>query len=370
MKSQGQGRRLLFLDLLVPEPDRHASSVRAAQLLALLVGWGWQIDFLAVAQDQVPVDPRALENLGVTLLPWLPDGALEAFVGRILPRYDVVYMAWTLTARRLLPVLEAAAERPPLIFDTHDVNHRREFREARLSGNARTLARSLRTKENELRAIRVADVALTITDADRDYLRPLVPQAAIHTVEMWAEPRDLPRRPEPATLLFIGNMGAPHNHDCAIFLVQEVMPLLRPHLPALRLVLVGQEPHRLVRNLAAPDVEIAGWVADLDDWLARASLLLAPLRFGSGLKGKMLQAMANGLPIVASAIAAEGMPLRNEQDVLLAEGPVAIASAVRRLLADRSLGARLAEGARDTLLRHYGRDRIAAQLAQAIEAIR
>lgn len=364
----GHGRRILFIDLLAPEPDRHASSVRAAQLLALLTAWGWRVDFLPTAQPASHRAAQVLAELGVALLPCQPEGALGGFLAAILPRYDLLYVAWTPSARRVLSVLEQSA-RPPLLFDTHDVNHRREFRQARLNGNARTLKRALRTKEAELATIKAASATLAITDSDRDFLRALVPSARLYTVEMWAEPYALERRPDPATLLFIGNMGAPHNHDSVLFLANEIMPLLRQRCPGVRLLVAGQSPHEEVLAVAAPDLEVLGWVPDLDPLLARASLLVAPLRFGSGLKGKMLQAMAAGLPIVASSIAAEGMPLHDGRDVLLADDAAAVAAAIARLLANPAEGLRLSAAARQTLLSHYGRERIAAQFAAALAAV-
>lgn len=365
--TRGLGRRLLFIDLLAPEPDRHACSVRAVQLLTLLADWGWRVDFLPTAQPAARRAARLLADLGVALLPGPRQGDQESCIAGLLPRYDLVYAAWTANARRILPLL--GQQRPPLLFDTHDVNHLREFREARLKGNARTLERALRTKQTELAAIRSASITLAITDTDRAFLQALVPTARIHTVEMWADPRALARRPEPATLLFVGNMGAAHNHDCVLYLANEVMPLLRPRIPGVRLVVAGQMPHAEVRAVAGPDVEVLGWVPDLDPLLARASLMVAPLRFGSGLKGKMLQAMAAGLPIVASSIAAEGMPLRHGHDVLLAEDAAATAEGVCRLLGDPAAGRRLATAAGQTLVQHYGRARIAAQFAAALEAV-
>lgn len=364
----GQGRRVLFIDLQRPEPDRHASSLRASQLLTLLRDWQWQVDFLALVNTEPPGSTAVLDRLGVRLLPWLPTGAAEDFVAAEAAGYDLIYVAWTHAARRMLEPARRAAPAVPLIFDTHDVNHRREFREARISGNARTLARALVTKQNELAAVRRADVVLAITPADRDYLRDLVPEARIHTVEMWTEPQAVERAPEPALLLFVGNMGAPHNHDCVRYLATEVMPLLRQALPGATLLVAGQDVHPSLRELAAPDIVFAGWVPDLAPLLRRATLFLAPLRFGSGLKGKMLQAMACGLPIVASDIAAEGMPLVDGEDYLRVADPAGTVAAVRRLIADPGEGRRLAAHARATLARHYTRPAVEAQFSAALRA--
>lgn len=369
MSEQGRGRRALFLDLLVPEPDRHASSVRVAQLLTLMREWGWRVDFLNCAPSDPPASTGLLDRLGVRLLPAMDMATIARHLAAHAADYALVYIAWVSVARRLMGVVRQAAPGKALLYDTHDVNHLREYRQARVNGNARTLARALRTRNSERAALLAADASLAITAADAAILGELAPAARLFTVGMWAEPDPVRRRPEPATLLFVGNMGAPHNHDCARFLAHEVLPLLRPGLPALCLVLAGPDHNELSQGVAGQDITITGWLADLRPQFERASLFVAPLRFGSGLKGKMLQAMAYGLPIVASRIAAEGMPLRDGHDFLLADTAAEVADAVRRLLADPAAAQALATAALRTLEEHYGRDLVAAQFARAVAAI-
>jgi glycosyltransferase involved in cell wall biosynthesis len=369
VSAQGRGRRVLFLDLLIPEPDRHASSLRAAQLLTLLRDWDWQVDFLNAMPSEPPARSDTLDRLGARLL---PGGSLEAAERHIRAEgaaYDLIYLAWVRLSRPLLPVIREAAPGRPVLYDSLDVNYLREYREARLTGNARTLARALRTRESERAALLDAEASLAITPADARLLAELAPGARLFTVGMWSEPDPVERRPEPATLLFVGNMGAPHNHDCALFTMREIMPLLRPRVPGLKLILAGPDHNDIRRKIDGPDIVLTGWQADLRPLFERATLFLAPLRFGSGLKGKMLQAMARGLPIVASAIAAEGMPLRDGRDCLMANDAAAAAAAVERLLADPAQGRTLAAEAMATLRRHYGRESVERPFAEALASI-
>ena len=369
MSEAGRGRRVLFLDLLIPEPDRHASSLRSVQLLTLLRDWGWQVDFLHAAVSEPPAGADALERLGVRALPSGTLEAIEAYVRDAAAGYDLIYLAWVRLSRPLLPVIRQAAPGRPVLYDSLDVNYLREYREARLTGNARTLARALRTKESERAVLLDAEASLAITPADARVLRALAPDARLFTVGMWTDPDPVERRPEPASLLFVGNLGAPHNHDCALYMMREVMPLLRPRVADLKLVLAGPDHNDIRRKIDGPDILLTGWQADLRPLFERATLFLAPLRFGSGLKGKMLQAMAHGLPIVASAIAAEGMPLVEGRDFLLADSAPAAAAAVERLLADPGLGRELAARAMETLRQHYGRESVERPFAEALASI-
>src|SRR5690606_10015024 len=120
--------------------------------------------------------------------------------------------------------------------------------------------------------------------------------------------------------------------------------------------------------LAGPGIAVPGWIADLTPLYRDAGIFVAPLRFGSGLKGKMLTAMALAMPIVASSIAAEGIGLVDGVDYLCADTAADTAAAVLQLLGDPARAQRLGLSAQDRLVSRFGRERVAAQLAEALSA--
>ena len=366
--------RLLFLDVLAPQPNRHASSVRSAQLVELLVERGFAVDFAPLVPPQAKEQAAVMRALGATPLPWRDEDAQRAFLAAQARDYDVILLAWTMVARRFIDAARAAAPQARIVFDTHDVNHIREYREARAHGDRTQLQRALLTRANEAHAMQVADVTLAITEADAETLRALVPSAQVAVVTMWWEPvlpppgTAPPGTPPPGTpqLLYVGHFGATHNIDAARLLAHDIMPRIHAVRPEVRLTLAGSDPPEMVRELAAPRIAVPGWTRDLTPLFAAAEVFVAPLRFGSGLKGKMLQAMAHGVPIVASRFAAEGIGLADGQDYLAADTPAQTAAAVLRLLDDRALAQRLGRNARALLVARYGRAAVAAQLASAL----
>jgi glycosyltransferase involved in cell wall biosynthesis len=364
--------RLLFLDIQAPQPDRHASSVRSAQLVELLIERGFAVDFAPLMAPRARDQAALMRRLGATPLPWCDENGRRAFLAARARDYEVILLAWTMVARRFIDVARAAAPGARLIFDTHDVNHIREYREARTSGDRSLLRRALATRADEAHAMTVADTTLAITAADADTLRLLVPTARVDIVSMWRAPvaREPEARRRPPRILYVGHYGATHNIDAALVLAQDILPKVRAARPDAVLTLAGSDPPALVQDLAAPDIAVPGWVEDLGPLYAGASLFAAPLRFGSGLKGKMLDAMAHGLPIVASRIAAEGIGLTDGVDYLAADTADESATAILRVLADPELGRRLGRCARALLVQRYGRASVAAQLASALAAPR
>ena len=117
-----------------------------------------------------------------------------------------------------------------------------------------------------------------------------------------------PARAPESRLMFLGNLSVPHNADAAVFAAREVLPELRRTHPNAVLWLVGATPRRDVRALAGlPGVTVTGSVPDLAPLFAAAHIMLAPLRFSSGIQNKVLEAMAAGLPVVTTPSAAAGI---------------------------------------------------------------
>lgn len=358
--------RALYLDILAPMPDRHASSVRTHQLLGLLRERDISIDFAPLMPPERRQQVEVLRALGINPLPWLDETDRTGFLVEHAREYDIAVCAWTSVARRFMGTIRQAAPGAFVIFDSNDVNHVREYREARLTGNQHTMRRALNSRAHEVAALRTADCTLAVTEADAVVLRALDPAARVAVVTMWCEPVEMAGSPSP-NVLFLGHYGAAHNHDAALYLAQDIWPIVRVQHPQARLVLAGSDPSPEIFALAAPDIAVPGWTADLLQLFATAGVFAAPLRFGSGIKGKMLQAMAHGIPITASTVAAEGIGLTDGRDYLRADSADAAASAIARLLSDVKFSQALAGNARALLRDQYARTVVSAQLDRVLD---
>lgn len=165
---------------------------------------------------------------------------------------------------------------------------------------------------------------------------------------------DVARLPDPEPLvMFLGNLSVPHNIDAARFAAEEVWPRLRAARPGARLVLAGASPVPAVRRLAAADVEVPGSVPDLRALWARAHVLLAPLRFSTGIQNKVLEAMAAGVPVVTTPPVIDGIGARGDEHALLATDAAGLAQAVERTLADPEAAAERCRRARAHVREHF-----------------
>ena len=356
--------RLLFVDAKVPTPAHDAASQRSMQLLAQLVRWGFEVDFAAV----FPLPGGAtepLDELGVRALPAQDVGALCEHLDRHPSRYDSAVLCWTRVASRLIDPIRNANPNAFVVFDTVDVNHVREYRHARVSRNARILRRALVTKQRELDSVTAADCTLAVTDADAQTLRAACPQARVEVVTLQApslSPIRAGDRRERRGALFLGNLQAEANVDAALYLAHDVLPELRKLGGETLTTIAGGDPPDAVSSLAGAEIRVTGHVENLGPLFDGHLLFACPLRFGSGIKGKLLTAMAAGLPAVVTPVAAEGMALEDEREVLVAETPGAYAAAMLRLQREPALRRRLAAAAREHVHERHGGAVLEAQM--------
>jgi glycosyltransferase involved in cell wall biosynthesis len=154
-------------------------------------------------------------------------------------------------------------------------------------------------------------------------------------------------------ILFIGAFAHPPNTDAVLWLAGEILPLIQAELPDLVCHVIGAEPPARIRALDCERLKIHGYVPDVRSFFDGCRLSVAPLRYGAGVKGKVNQSLAHGLPVVATHQAAEGMFLKDGVSVLLADEPKAFACAVVRLYRDQALWERLSSGGLEVMEAHF-----------------
>jgi glycosyltransferase involved in cell wall biosynthesis len=156
------------------------------------------------------------------------------------------------------------------------------------------------------------------------------------------------RQPGADHVSLIATMYWPPNIDGALWFAREVWPLIRARRPNTVFDVIGARPPQEIVALShnGSGIHVTGYVEDLDPYLRQAGVFVVPLRAGGGMRVKILNALAQGLPIVSTAIGCEGIQAGHERDILIADTPAAFADAVLRVLQDSALAARLAENGR------------------------
>jgi glycosyltransferase involved in cell wall biosynthesis len=172
-------------------------------------------------------------------------------------------------------------------------------------------------------------------------------------------------------LLFLGGLHWPPNADALVTFVRDTWPQVRAGRPDATLTSVGRDDHPSAAECrAAPGVHLTGWVPEIDPFVQESRLLVVPMRAGSGMRVKVLEAMARGLPVVSTSVGCEGIGVVPGHHLLVADTPKTFADAVLRVLSDDTLAATLARNARALVLERYDIAAVRSAVLHAIDAVR
>jgi glycosyltransferase involved in cell wall biosynthesis len=301
-------------------------------------------------------DGRAVLYSLVSGIPWMMARDDRRAMRRLVERvaadtaFDIVH------ADQLNMAQYAARLNAPKVLDEHNalwLLYRRLASRIKPGVRRWMLERDWRLlKRYEGRIVREFDAVLAVSDEDRAALQEATGVARPITVIPIAIDTDqvsvVERRAGANHLLHMGTMYWPPNIDGVTWFIEEIYPLIRRHRPDVVLDVVGSRPPPHLVRLGEQDAGICvpGYVADPTPYLEQAAAFLVPLRAGGGMRVKILNALAQGLPIVSTTLGAEGIAVTPGKNILLADTPKEFADAVLRLLHDPALAGRLGAAGR------------------------
>lgn len=330
---------ILVIDDKVPEYDKHAGAVTLFQYLTLMCELGLKVVFHP--QDSEPLQPYtdALQRRGIEVL-HRPD-TLERWLARNGRHVDAI---WTARPYVTFPILDLLKRHTgaPILYYTHDLHYLRELRRHQLDGNVWALEESHRLKPMELGIFAAVDRVMTPSAEEAIVIAAEVPAAHVTVVPPYlfddvtfqADGLSFEDRSE---LIFVGGFDHTPNVDAALWLVRDIMPLVWRRRPDARVMIVGNQPPAEVRALAEARVEVTGFVPELAPYYDRARISISPLRYGAGVKGKIVGALQAGVPVITTGCGNEGIQLEDGIEALIADTAPGLADAVLRLLDDAPL---------------------------------
>jgi O-antigen biosynthesis protein len=331
-------KRALFIDSSVPTPDQDAGSNAAFEHIRSLMRLGYKVAFAgADNMARIPPYTDALQRIGVQCYYHPYFSSVEEILRREPAQYDVVYLHRMVNAVKYTALVKERYPNCRVIYSVADLHYLRTERQAALESTEGLRAKAASIKLLEIGAMKAADGVIVHSSAEAMALMEetagLVRAAVIPwVVHVAAQPLPFAERHH---ILFVGGYNHRPNVDAATWLVQEIMPLVWQHDPEIVCLLAGSAMPPVVEALRRRSVQPIGHVADLASLLQKTRLTVAPLRFGAGLKGKVLTSMAAGLPCIATACAIEGMDLPGALEALtLADGAGAFASKIVELYHD------------------------------------
>ena len=360
----------LVIDSHWPQPDRDAGSMEIVTLIESLAMLGYEVTFAADLEHTGPFPARdALAARGVRCLGPADAPTVSAFVEQGTPAFDLCVLCRVYCGGNFLESVQTHRPACRIVFDTIDLAYLRVQRQAAFGGDITPeVARAVQAREEAV--IAGSDATMVVSTAERDllqstmsdYLVVAMPLARAVTppVTGFAERRGIG---------FIGGFAHAPNVDAMRWFTTEIWPLMLREDSSCELQIVGADmPADLLAGVPGR-VRALGHLPDVEPWFEGLRLTVAPLRFGAGAKGKVASSLAAGVPCVATTIAAEGMALRPNVDVLVADTPEAFAAAMHRAYHDQAVWADLSRNGMAHAVEALSKTRWQAQLAAMLRQI-
>ncbi len=344
---QTQKKKLLILDEHTPHIDADSGSLRLFHLMKSLKNELCDVHFCPADLIFDNEHTSCLQQQGIdcyykpwtkSVFDWLKENAHQ---------FDMIIVCRVALMTSVYDTLRTCAPNAKLIFDTVDLHHIREAQEAELSKSDSLAKQAQSTKEKEYALIAKCDETWVVSDTEYLGLHANFPGKTIRRISNIHPIRlHTPSFSERKDILFVGNFRHPPNQDGLQWFLETTWPLIHAKRPDIVLNIVGASaPENLIRLSEYMNVVFHGHVTDIEKHIDNARINIAPLRYGAGAKGKISQALASGLPTIATTVAADGMHLTDSESILLADDAEAFANALLALYEDESLWNSLSKNA-------------------------
>ncbi|WP_346839862.1 glycosyltransferase [Microbulbifer sp. SAOS-129_SWC] len=305
---------LLYIDHYVPFYDKDAGSKSTFLYVKTMVEMGYRVKFLGA--NFFPHKPytEALQQMGVEVLygeryarnwkRWLEESACHI---------DVIYLHRPHITEGFIDEINSLKVRPKLVYFGHDLHYLRTEREAKSTGDQSLIKAARQWKDRELQIFEQVDTVLYPSDVEVAAVSELSPGTHVEQIPLYVLDPDIRKEfvhSDRKDLLFVGGFTHSPNVDAVIWFAGEVLPRILAVEPDIRLHVVGSNVPEVVQSLASDNIVVHGFVSDdeLEALYSSIRVCVVPLRYGAGVKGKVLEALQSSVPLVTTAIGAEGIP--------------------------------------------------------------
>ena len=347
-------KNILVIDHHLPMPDRDSGSLRMFQILKILHALGHRVTFIPDNLADIPPYGAELRKRGIKVVHYPYIKKVCDYLVAHGSKFDAVVLSRRDFARKHIADVRLNAPQSRIIFDTVDLHFLRENRGAELMDDSELRRKAQEKQQLEYDLMNQADETWVVSDVEQQILKEKWPDKSIQIVSNIV---DVPGSVTPFSLrrdfLFIGGFQHPPNIDAVLFFMEKIYPLVRNRLSDSKFYIIGDKPPPEVVALATDNVIVTGLQRDVRPFFESVRLSVAPLRWGAGVKGKVNQSMAYGVPVVATSTAVEGMGLSNREDILVADEPEDFARAIIDLYESEELWNRLSKnGVKKTKARY------------------
>ncbi|NPD47857.1 glycosyltransferase [Lentimicrobium sp. S6] len=307
-----QKSHILVIDHQVPRFDQDAGSRSTYSYLKLFVEMGYSVKFFGQELYRAQPYTDALQCLGIEVLygdyyqknitNWLKENGKY---------FDFVFIHRYQVAQKFLKIIKKHSS-AKVAYVGHDLQFISSLKKYNLTKEKKYKKESKAFKKIESKIFKTVDIILPFSTYEAPLISELVPEKIVCTLPVFFY-QDLPQIDfnfnNRHDILFVAFFGHPPNVDAALWFCNEVFPIIRKQIPNIKLNIVGSNPTEEIKNLACEEINVTGYVTDekLKEYYLKSKVAISPLRFGAGVKGKLLESLYYQIPTVITSVAAEGV---------------------------------------------------------------
>lgn len=309
----GNKKTILVIDHYVPHYDQDAGSRTSFQYLKLFLNMGLNVKFMA--DNFYPHEPytSALQALGIEVLYGLwYSTSYKKWIKENADKIDYVYLNRPHISIKYIDFIKENTK-AKIIYYGHDLHYLREQREYEITKDAKLLESSERWRRTEFQLVNKSDVIYYPSQIEIDEIKTYYPNVNAKAVPAYIfENKELKKTipfEKRKDLLFVGGFTHKPNVDAVIWFVTEVFPTVLEVIPDIKFYIVGSNTPDEIKSLQNDNIRVTGFISDdtLRQYYEECKIAVVPLRYGAGVKGKIVEAMYYGIPVITTSIGAEGL---------------------------------------------------------------
>ena len=351
-RDRSQGKKiLLYIDHKVPARDRDAGSLVTYEYLKILLDLGYKIIFWPDDLQNTEPYTSELQQMGIEVVYGPND--FKGFVKKNGRFIDIVFLARPRTSVYYIEEIEKFTK-AKRVYVCHDLHFLREQRQGQVEADDRLLKTAEESRKAELHLMKRTHCTVVFSDVEKELLQRIDPSIRVEVLPFVQEVTSgIKGFEERRDMVFVGNYKHAPNEDAVFWFINDIFPDIQPAIPGVRFVAAGSDPTPRMLALHSPDILVTGYVENIASYYQLGRVFVSPLRYGAGLKGKILQAMSHGTPVVGTSMSFEGMNVVDGEHVFIADDPELIVNRIVELYHNKPLWETVSANARQFIEDNY-----------------
>jgi len=313
-RDRSQNRKtILVIDHYVPQFDKDAGSKTVFQYLKLFVSLNLNVKFIGDNYYRHEPYTTVLQQMGIEVL-YGPDYASkwQQWILNNHDKFDFVLLNRPHISMKYIDFIREHTQ-AKILYYGHDLHFVRLAKQHEIENRKELLEEADKWKEVELSLFKKTDIVLTPSQDERDLVKSFNLQENVFSISPYifdTDSRPSTNFPEKTDILFIGGFTHAPNKDAVLWFAREIWPTVKPKIGDGKFIIAGSNPPPEIKSLASEDINVLGFVTEetLRNIYGKVKLVVVPLRYGAGVKGKTVEAMFHGVPVVSTESGLEGLP--------------------------------------------------------------